>query len=246
MASDRFRVEGGNRLEGKVRISGNKNAAIHTMAATLLTPDDCYLENVPEIGDIHFMVEILRALGATVEYTSASSLRVNASGVDTLAAPSDLATHLRGSFLVMGPLLARFGEAACCPPGGDIIGLRPLNVHLDGFRTLSADISHEGDKFVARSQRLRGSRIFLDYPSVWVLRISFWLQLSLRGAQRSSTPRQSLRSNASSRCLEKWAPALRGLAAIRLKSKASANCTVRAIASFPTASKPAPLPSLPP
>ncbi len=166
MASDRFRVEGGNRLEGKVRISGNKNAAIHTMAATLLTSGDCYLENVPEIGDVHFMMEILRALGATVEYTSASSLRVNASGVNTLAAPSDLATHLRGSFLVMGPLLARFGEAACCPPGGDIIGLRPLNVHLDGFRTLSADVSHEGDKFVARSQRLRGSRIFLDYPSV--------------------------------------------------------------------------------
>ena len=166
MAGDRFRVEGGNRLEGRVRTSGNKNAAIHTMAATLLTSDDCYLENVPEIGDIHFMVEILRALGATVEHTSTSSLRVNASGVNTLAAPSDLATHLRGSFLVMGPLLARFGEAACCPPGGDIIGLRPLNVHLDGFRTLNADVSHEGDKFVARSKGLRGSRIFLDYPSV--------------------------------------------------------------------------------
>ncbi len=149
-----------------MRISGNKNAAIHTMAATLLTSDDCYLENVPAIGDVHFMVQILRALGATVEYTSPSTLHINAAGVHTLAAPSEMATHLRGSFLVMGPLLARFGEAACCPPGGDIIGLRPLNVHLAGFRVLNATVGHEGDKFVARTKRLRGSRIFLDYPSV--------------------------------------------------------------------------------
>jgi UDP-N-acetylglucosamine 1-carboxyvinyltransferase len=136
------------------------------MAATLLTSDDCYLENVPAIGDVRFMTEILRALGATVECTSPSTLHVNAANVRTLAAPSDLATHLRGSFLVMGPLLTRFGEAACCPPGGDIIGLRPLNVHLTGFGALNADVSHEGDKFVARTKRLRGSRIFLDYPSV--------------------------------------------------------------------------------
>ena len=166
MAGDCFFVEGGHRLEGRVGISGNKNAAIHTMAATLLTADDCYLENMPEIGDVRFMAEILRALGATVEQVSPSTLHINAAGVHTLAAPSDLATHLRGSFLVMGPLLARFGEAACCPPGGDIIGLRPLNVHLTGFRVLNADVGHEGDKFVARTKGLRGNRIFLDYPSV--------------------------------------------------------------------------------
>lgn len=166
MPADRFLVEGGHRLKGSVRVSGNKNAAIHALAATLLTSDDCYLENVPVIGDIRFMVEILRSLGATVEYTSPSSLRVNAAGVNILTAPSDLATHLRGSFLVMGPLLTRFGEAACCPPGGDIIGLRPLNVHLAGFRVLNATVNHEGDKFVARTKGLRGSRIFLDYPSV--------------------------------------------------------------------------------
>ena len=164
--SDRFLVEGGHRLEGQVRVSGNKNAAIHALAATLLSSEDCYLENVPVIGDVRFMVEILRSLGASVEYTSPSTLRVNAAGVNTLAAPSELATHLRGSFLVMGPLLTRFGEAACCPPGGDIIGLRPLNVHLAGFRVLNATVNHEGDKFVARTKGLRGSRIFLDYPSV--------------------------------------------------------------------------------
>lgn len=166
VAGDCFLVEGGHRLEGSVRVSGNKNAAIHALAATLLTSDDCYLENVPEIQDVRFMVEILRALGATVEYTSSSSLRVKADGVDKLEAPSDLATHLRGSFLVMGPLLARFGEATCFPPGGDIIGLRPVNVHLDGFRRLNATVGRDGDRYTARTQRLRGSRIFLDYPSV--------------------------------------------------------------------------------
>lgn len=166
MVADRFLVEGGHRLEGRVRVSGNKNAAIHAMAATLLTSEDCHLDNVPDIGDVRFMVEILRALGATVEYASPSSLRINAANVHTLEAPSDLAVHLRGSFLVMGPLLTRFGEAACSPPGGDIIGLRPLNVHLAGFRVLDADVRREGDKYIARTKRLKGSRIFLDYPSV--------------------------------------------------------------------------------
>lgn len=166
MAGDSFVIEGGHRLEGQVRTSGNKNATVHAMAATLLTPEDCYLENVPAIGDVRFMVEILRALGATVEHTSPSSLRINASRIHTLAAPSALATHLRGSFLVMGPLLARFGEAACCPPGGDIIGLRPLDVHLVGFQMLGADVSRDGEKYIARAKGLHGSRIFLDYPSV--------------------------------------------------------------------------------
>src|SRR4030042_1908953 len=97
VAGDSFVIEGGHRLKGRVRTSGNKNATVHAMAATLLTPEDCYLENVPAIGDVRFMVEILRSLGAAVDYTSPSSLRINASKIHTLAAPSDLATHLRGS-----------------------------------------------------------------------------------------------------------------------------------------------------
>jgi UDP-N-acetylglucosamine 1-carboxyvinyltransferase len=149
-----------------VRTSGNKNAAIHVMAATLLTGEECRLENVPAIGDVKSMVEILRSLGAEVEHMGPSSLRISAANIRSLTAPSDLATYLRGSFLVTGPLLARFGEGACCPPGGDIIGLRPLDVHLIGFRMLGADVQREGDKYVARAKRLKGTRIFLDYPSV--------------------------------------------------------------------------------
>lgn len=166
MTSERFLIEGGHRLQGAVRVSGNKNAAVHTLAATLLTSDDCCLENVPDIGDVRFMLDIMQALGTKVERISPGVLRLNSGDLHSFIAPSDLAINLRASFLVMGPLLARFGEAACCPPGGDIIGLRPLDVHLSGFATLGADVRREGDKFVARAPRLRGSRVFMDYPSV--------------------------------------------------------------------------------
>ena len=166
MTGERFLIEGGHRLQGAVRLSGSKNAALHTLAATLLTGDDCYLENVPAIGDVRFMLDIMQALGTKVERTPTGGLRLNSSDIQSFAAPSDLATNLRGSFLVMGPLLARLGEAACSPPGGDIIGLRPLDVHLAGFAALGAEVRREGDKFVARASRLRGSRVFMDYPSV--------------------------------------------------------------------------------
>jgi UDP-N-acetylglucosamine 1-carboxyvinyltransferase len=166
VTSERFLIEGGHRLQGAVRVSGNKNAAVHTLAATLLTSDDCCLENVPDIGDVRFMLDIMQALGTKVERISPGVLRLNSGDLRTFIAPSELAISLRASFLVMGPLLARFGEAACCPPGGDVIGLRPLDVHLSGFAILGADVRREGDKFVARAPRLRGSRVFMDYPSV--------------------------------------------------------------------------------
>jgi UDP-N-acetylglucosamine 1-carboxyvinyltransferase len=166
VTGERFLIEGGHRLEGTVQVSGSKNGAVHTLAATLLTDDDCYLENVPGIGDVRSMLDIMEALGTKVERTRPGCLRLNSRDLHSFAAPSELATSLRASFLVMGPLLARFGEAACCPPGGDIIGLRPLDVHLSGFAALGADVRREGDKFVSRAPRLRGARIFMDYPSV--------------------------------------------------------------------------------
>jgi UDP-N-acetylglucosamine 1-carboxyvinyltransferase len=166
VTSERFLIEGGHRLQGSVRVSGNKNAAVHVLAATLLTSDDCYLENVPDIGDVRFMLDIMQALGTKVERISPGALRLNSGDLHSFTAPSELAINLRASFLVMGPLLARFGEAACCPPGGDVIGLRPLDVHLSGFAILGADVRREGDKFVARAPSLRGSRVFMDYPSV--------------------------------------------------------------------------------
>ncbi len=159
-------IEGGRPLSGQVRVSGNKNAADYAMAAALLTADDCILENVPDIEDVTYMSAILKQLGAEVETLGPSRLRINAGKVHTYEPPSDLVVNLRASFLVMGSLLTRFGRAACCPPGGDVIGLRPLDVHLSGFRALGAEVYRRGDQFVAEAERLRGARVVLDYPSV--------------------------------------------------------------------------------
>ena len=165
MSVDRFLIEGGHKLEGMVKISGAKNAALPAMAASLLTVDDCIIENVPRIEDISIMTEVLCSLGASVERFDGNCLRVNAANIHTLAAPTELVIKNRASFLVMGPLLGRFGEAASCPPGGDIIGQRPIDVHLVGFATLGAQISRSREKYVARAPRLRGAKIFMDYPS---------------------------------------------------------------------------------
>jgi UDP-N-acetylglucosamine 1-carboxyvinyltransferase len=165
---DRFKIQGGRRLEGAVAVSGAKNAALPSMAAALLSADECVIENVPRIDDMIFMAEILRHLGADVQRDAedAGVYRVDARGVNETVAPSRLVTSLRASFLVMGALLGRFGEAACSPPGGDVLGQRPIDVHLSGFAALGATISREGDKFVARADQLKGARVFLDYPSV--------------------------------------------------------------------------------
>ncbi len=166
MLGDRLVIEGGHRLEGSVRISGAKNAALPAIAAALLTSDDVILDDVPEIEDVATMSEVLRQMGATVDWVGPGRLRLNAAHIHTLAAPSDLVVRNRASFVVMGPLLGRFGEAACCPPGGDVIGERPLDVHLAGFRALGATITRFEDKYRAQATQLRGTRVFLDYPSV--------------------------------------------------------------------------------
>lgn len=163
-----YRIEGGHRLEGTVRISGAKNGVLPALSACLLTGEECTVTNVPSIDDVQFMVEILRALGAEVRHDPENSdvYAVVARSLSTTTAPTNLVMHLRGSFLVMGALLGRFGEAACAPPGGDVIGERPLDVHLGGFAALGADVSREGGRYVVRAKRLHGARIFLDYPSV--------------------------------------------------------------------------------
>ncbi len=163
---ERLVIEGGHPLRGQIRVSGAKNAADYAMTAALLTADDCVLENVPDIEDVKHMTAILENLGAEVETLSPSRLRINASNVHSFEPPSELVVNLRASFLVMGSLLTRFGRAACCPPGGDVLGMRPLDVHLAGFRALGAEVYRRGDQFVAEAERLKGARVVLDYPSV--------------------------------------------------------------------------------
>jgi UDP-N-acetylglucosamine 1-carboxyvinyltransferase len=158
-------LEGGRRLSGSVQVGGSKNATLGAMAASLLVADGCFLENVPRIDDVEQMALVLRSLGCLVEWSDDRTLRLKAAEI-TSRPDRELVATLRGSFLVMGALLGRLGEAVCPPPGGDIIGQRPIDVHLAGFRSLGAetDVSHE--MFHARATELRGSTFFADYPSV--------------------------------------------------------------------------------
>ena len=165
----RYEVVGGAVLQGSVRVSGAKNAALAAMCAALLTDDDVVLENVPDITDVTSLSELLVSLGATVERLDTNTLRLNASGVATAEAPTELITENRASFQIMGPLLARHGYASSAPPGGDVIGQRPIDVHLNGFEAMGATIERVGERFTARTgprRRLRGARVFMDYPSV--------------------------------------------------------------------------------
>src|SRR5207237_388930 len=111
----------------------------------------------------------LAAMGASVQHDSRGIWRVRCEDIRRYDAPNELVANQRASFQVMGPLLARFGDAACCSPGGDVIGTRPLDVHLAGFEALGAKISRRGEQYLAESPehgRLKASRVFLDYPSV--------------------------------------------------------------------------------
>ncbi len=165
--SSAFVIEGGHKLHGVISVSGSKNATLGAMAAALLVADDIVLQNVPNIGDVEQMAQVLRSLGARVQRPGPHILRINAAKLHSSSPATELAGSLRGSFLVMGALLSRLGEASCPQPGGDVIGQRPIDVHLAGFAALGADVSRDGDRFAARAKKpLDGATIFADYPSV--------------------------------------------------------------------------------
>ncbi len=164
-----FRIHGGTSLSGEVRVSGAKNGVLPAMAAALLTTEPCIIENVPDIDDVASMRAIIESVGAEASEDSPGTLVVRAERVAGAGPPSELAVSIRAGFLSMGALLGRLGEAACCFPGGDVIGQRPIDTHLAGFGALGASVGRAGELFtasVAPGARLRGARIFMDYPSV--------------------------------------------------------------------------------
>ncbi|HEY3524446.1 MAG TPA: hypothetical protein VGK63_12160, partial [Candidatus Limnocylindrales bacterium] len=129
-----FRIEGGQPLEGRVRISGSKNAALKLLAAATLTGERCRFTNVPEIEDVRVMAETLRDLGVVIDHPEPNVYEVAAGDVDWLFVPLEAAAKMRASFILLGPLLARFGRVIISTPGGDRIGRRPVDLHVDAMR----------------------------------------------------------------------------------------------------------------
>src|SRR5437868_1013110 len=163
---DKLRLKGGKRLEGQVRIGGAKNAALPALAASLLTPDEVILENIPLVNDIFTTRRLLRELGVAVEFESDHSVRLRAAKILSHEAPYDLVKTMRASVLVLGPLLARTGHARVSLPGGCAIGARPINFHLKGFEKLGASVRTEHGYVEAEAKALTGARIVFDKITV--------------------------------------------------------------------------------
>lgn len=153
-------------LQGKVRISGAKNAALPILAASILSTEDVYLEDVPELKDVEIMCEVLRSLGVKVEKTGKNTLVINGRGLNNCVTDYNLMNKMRASFLVMGPLLARMGRTVNSLPGGCNIGSRPIDLHLKGFNLLGAKVTEDEATISAVAEELQGTTIYLDFPSV--------------------------------------------------------------------------------
>jgi UDP-N-acetylglucosamine 1-carboxyvinyltransferase len=160
-----FVIEGAQPLNGRITASGNKNGALPILAACLLAEEPVTLSNVPRIRDVETMVELLVDAGADAEWTAANEVRVHAAEVGSTDVDAELASRIRASFLLAGPLLARVGRAIVPPPGGDVIGRRRLDPHIHALAELGAQIDVNG-RYEMRTDGLRGKRIFLDEASV--------------------------------------------------------------------------------
>jgi len=161
----RLAIQGGNRLNGEVRISGAKNAALPILCASLLTGDPLQLDNVPDLNDVATMRKLLQQMGVAIEATG-NQVVLSAAHIDKLEAPYDMVKTMRAAILVLGPLVARFGEARVSLPGGCAIGSRPVDLHIKGLQAMGAEIHIEHGYIHAQAKRLKGARICFDLVSV--------------------------------------------------------------------------------
>ena len=162
---DEIVIEGGARLKGEVRISGSKNAALPILASTILAPGTSTIYNVPDLIDIKTMGKLLNHLGAKVDIET-GRVNVDVTNIKNPEAPYELVKTMRASVLVLCPLVARMGEANVSLPGGCAIGARPINLHLMGLEKMGARVEIEHGYVKVKAKRLRGSRIYLDIPTV--------------------------------------------------------------------------------
>ncbi len=164
-AMQSFVIDGGRPLSGTVRAAGNKNGALPILAACVLASEEVRLSNVPRIRDVETMVELLSDLGADIEWTGPNEIRADTSDLSRTDLDAELAREIRASFLLAGPLLARFGRVTVPPPGGDVIGRRRLDTHVHAFAALGADFEIDG-VYELTADTLRGTRMYLDEASV--------------------------------------------------------------------------------
>ncbi len=153
-------IEGGAKLHGEVKISGAKNAVLPIMAATLLTDEPCIIRNVPKLRDTTTMIRLLRSLGKNIE-VSKDSLKITANGPINHVADYKFVSTMRGSFCVLGPILTRMGIAQVSLPGGCVIGIRPVDLHLKGVQALGARLDVQGGYVIAKARKLKGAQIYL-------------------------------------------------------------------------------------
>jgi len=163
---DKLNIIGNGPLYGEISISGAKNAALPVLASTLLSPQPVTVQNVPHLRDITTTLELMGRFGTRIELSENMDLVADNSSITELRAPYDLVKTMRASILVLGPLLARFGEAEVSLPGGCAIGSRPVNLHIQGLKAMGAEIEIEDGYIKARAGRLKGTRFFFDLVSV--------------------------------------------------------------------------------
>jgi UDP-N-acetylglucosamine 1-carboxyvinyltransferase len=180
MPSIQYVVEGGQRLSGSIAPAGNKNAALPIIAAALLTEHPVTLHNVPRIRDTETLVELIRSIGATAEWREHNTLAIHARTIAAADLDPQLCSRIRASILLAGPLLARCGQVALPPPGGDIIGRRRLDTHFLALEQLGATVAM-ADRLEFRAARLTGADVFLDEPSVTATENALMAAVAARG-----------------------------------------------------------------
>lgn len=162
---DKLLIRGGNRLSGEITVSGAKNAALPILCAGLLTADTVQLSNVPNLQDVTTILRLLRQMGLRAEQDG-DKVNLNGSAIDKLEAPYEMVKTMRASILVLGPLLARFGEARVSLPGGCAIGSRPVDQHIKGLQAMGAEVTIEAGYIHAKAKKLKGTRIVTDMITV--------------------------------------------------------------------------------
>lgn len=164
----RFIINGGSKLKGTVRVNGAKNSILPILAASILADGPSVIEEATDLNDVRVMCEILSALGADTQATDdLSTITIDPTGINVSTTPYELVNKMRASFLVLGPMLAKFGHARISLPGGCAIGLRPVDLHIKGLTAMGAEVNQEhGYIEAAVRNKLKGAKIYLDFPSV--------------------------------------------------------------------------------